>query len=242
MVAACLLATASGTAFAQTTKVALTASDGQPLVAGATSSALETTKGGVVLVPNAGASRWAFELAVPKLSKAGFAVLALDPRGHGDSIKSKDGAPIPLDGPAAFRNGALDIEAACRHSESVGVPRTRIAVLAAGTGCLTATLHAAAHPDQPKALLLLSPPVDDHGIGAAAVAKSVARRAILLAGSTDEATRSVATWKEAFGHDLVHVVPTTSATGGAALFGKTGCPTPLSSNGSTRPCRCRIPS
>ena len=209
-------------AAAQAVKTTLTSSDGQPVVGGWTKSGLDTTKGAVILVPNVGGSRWAFELAVPKLSKAGFGVFALDPRGHGDSAKDKDGKPIATEGAAAFSAGALDVETACRHLEGLGIPRTRIAVLGAGTGCLTTLVHAAAHADHPKALLFLSPPLDDRGIGAAAVAKTVRKRAVLVTGSIDEAARGVAAWKDAFGHDLVHVLPTTSASGGAALFGKSG--------------------
>lgn len=207
---------------AQVGKVALVAADGQPTVGTYSKSALDSIKGGVVLIPNFGGSRYSFELAVPKLMKSGFAVLALDPRGHGDSAKAADGSPVLLTTPQAWAGVSADVEAACAFLIKQGIPATRLALMGAGTGGLVALTHAAAHAEHPKALILLSPPADDRGLGAINLAKSLRKMAVFITGATDEMDRTVTPWRDAFGHELAITHPAVSAAGGTGIFGKAG--------------------
>ena len=217
---AMLIASPSFAQIGKVAKVALVAADGQPLVGTFTKSGLDTTKGGVVLVPSIGGSRYSFELAVPKLVKSGFAVLAVDPRGHGDSMKTADGSPVILNSPQSWAGVTADVEAACEYLVKQGIPMSRLAVFGAGTGALVALSHASSHPDHPKALVLLSPPADDRGLGAVSIAKGLRKMAVFLTGATDEMERVVIPWRDALGHDLAITHPAVSAAGGTGIFGK----------------------
>src|SRR5689334_817942 len=91
-----VFAAISAPAFAQeAARTTLTASDGQPLV-GAWSSPKGAPRGGVLLLPARGSNRFVFDPLASRLVGAGLTSLALDPRGHGDSSKDKDGKAIVL--------------------------------------------------------------------------------------------------------------------------------------------------
>jgi pimeloyl-ACP methyl ester carboxylesterase len=207
-------------------KVAFVAKDGQPLT-GTLVLPREAPKGGVLLLPARGSNRFAFDPLVQRLRGSGLALLALDPRGHGDSAKDKDGKPVEIgkDAPkgekSPFALALNDAEAALEFLASKGAPAARLAVVAAGCSAATALGLAATAQDRPKALVLLTPDVEDTGLSLVAPAARVARRPVLVLSSEEDRPRGAAALKDAltFEEAEFRAVEGTLVRG-TAMFGK----------------------
>lgn len=207
-------------------KVALVAKDGQPLT-GTLVLPRETPKGGVLLLPARGSNRFAFDPLVQRLRGSGLALLALDPRGHGDSAKDKDGKPVEIgkDAPkgekSPFALAQQDAEAALEYLTTKGAPAARIAIVAAGCSAATALGLSATAQDRPKALVLLTPDVEETGLSLAAPAARVARRPVLVLSSDEDRPRGAAALKDALTFEEAEFRPVEGTlVRGTAMFGK----------------------
>ena len=126
----------------------------------------------------------------------GFSALAIDLRGHGESIVGSLGA---LDynnfSDAEHRASIHDVETAVKHLEKRGMKEIDIA--GASIGANLAFFYAASHPEI-KSLILLSPGLEYRGVSAEAVAGQFGgkTRFFFLASREDE--YSAASTKELF--------------------------------------------
>ena len=117
---------------------------------------------GIILIHSFGKTREEWAAFVPMLQRAGFAVLALDLRGHGESNRRLTGqGPQSVDyhnfAPRDFQDMLLDIDIAFNWlTAQSGVDRNRIAIVGAGLGANVALRYAAFNEDV-AAFLLLSP-------------------------------------------------------------------------------------
>ncbi|KKW22380.1 MAG: alpha beta hydrolase fold protein [Parcubacteria group bacterium GW2011_GWB1_52_7] len=116
----------------------------------------------------------------------GFSALAIDLRGHGESIVGSLGA---LDynnfSDAEHRASIHDVETAVKHLEKRGMKEIDIA--GASIGANLAFFYAASHPEI-KSLILLSPGLEYRGVSAEAVAGQFGGKAhfFFLASREDE--------------------------------------------------------
>lgn len=100
-----------------------------------------------------------------KLQAAGWAVLSLDLRGHGES-RLQGGKTLHWRdfSDADFNKMVLDVEAAQEHLKGLKeVDLNRIAIVGASIGCNIALNFASDHP-QVRALVLLSPGLEYRGV------------------------------------------------------------------------------
>lgn len=147
----------------------------------------------VVLLHMYGEDRSSFDPLVPALHEAGFAVLAIDLRGHGESVgpaslklseKAKDRDP------RLFRDMVKDVEAACcwlsRRNE---VDPARWVIVGASVGASVALEYAAADRSV-DGLVLLTPGLDYLGLDSRIPAAKYQGRPLLML--TAEQERSAA--------------------------------------------------
>ncbi len=197
---------------------------------------------GVILLHMLNGSRKDWEPFAQKLSKAshpvgemfgskGYAVLAIDFRGHGDSIwpkgeeKKKDPkAKVSLQSfaPVDFQDMILDVKAAVKFlREQKEVDRARIAIIGASIGANVA-LSYVARDEEIDSLVLLSPGVDFKGISTLeAIEKLRLDFPILFIASEDDeySTKAVKKLHElASGDKKLHLYK--KAGHGTKMFGK----------------------
>jgi alpha-beta hydrolase superfamily lysophospholipase len=179
----CLLATA-GVLRADARVVPLRAADGTPLAA-ALYEPLHRPAPAVVLIHMLTRSKADWDGSAERLQHAGFVVLAVDLRGHGDSSGSS---------PAGDLNVLVqDAQAAVAYLKSrPGVAQGRIGIAGASLGASLAALVASTDPSV-RSLALLSPALDYRGVKCEAALRQYGDRpALLVAASTDPyAMRSV---------------------------------------------------
>ncbi len=124
-------------------------------------------KGGVVVVlaHGVGSSRGEWEKLTARLQAAGVGTLAVDLRGHHDSVKGPKGAGMftTFDETHEWPKLVEDLLAGARWLKSQGVAEDRIAFGGASIGANLAALAAAKSPKAPF-LLLLSPGPDYRGV------------------------------------------------------------------------------
>lgn len=130
---------------------------------------------GVLLVPMEGTGREVYAALAERLQAAGYAVLAVDLRGYGDTGGDPDWTLAPAD-----VRDALDMLA-----DFPGVNRGQLAVVGASTGANLA-LNTCADFAGCNAAVLLSPGLDYHGITTAGAMARMGQRAVLIvAGEND---------------------------------------------------------
>ncbi|MFQ5425381.1 MAG: alpha/beta hydrolase [Phycisphaerae bacterium] len=129
------------------------------------------------------ADRTSWKPLAPRLTAAGFAVLAYDIRGHGDSVKP---ASMQLrkkyDGPDSehFNNAWRDAEAARKWlSSQPNCDTNRIALIGASIGC-SISLHYGSKDKQVRAIVCLSPGTNYMGVDSIRHIRACGQRAILL--------------------------------------------------------------
>jgi len=149
-------------AHAQTPRlVRLTSADDVGISAAFYAPASNTTPG-VILIHSLGKTREEWAPFIPMLQHAGFAVLAIDLRGHGESKRRLTGqGPQSMDyrnfTPRDFQDMLLDIDAAFNwFAAQPGVDRNHVAIVGASLGANEALRYAAFNEDV-AAFLLLSP-------------------------------------------------------------------------------------
>ena len=124
--------------------------------------------------------RTAFAPLIDPLHRAGFAVLALDLRGHGDSATNETRSLVEIGDTAFFRSMTDDVRAAYNWlAEQPGVDRSRFALVGASIGASIA-IEYAADDKSVDALVLLSPGTDYLGLNSETPLRSIKGRQILM--------------------------------------------------------------
>lgn len=123
-----------------------------------------------------------WEPLLAPLHEAGFAVLALDLRGHGDSTSTDSLNRRRNRDPALFREMQHDLRAAYDFiAEQPNLDRARFVLVGAGLGAAVA-LHYAATDRSVDALVCLSPPLGGMGLDADGDIAQITGRDITLVG------------------------------------------------------------
>jgi pimeloyl-ACP methyl ester carboxylesterase len=146
--------------------VSFETSDGFVLKGDLTSAAANAPVAILLHMYRSDRSAWA--PLVPDLVAAGFTVLAIDQRAHGESQQRRgervDVATVPR---AAFgqlvRDGVRDVEAAVRYLARQGLATDRIVLVGASYGC-SVSLLSAEEVAGVRALVLLSPGTNYFGV------------------------------------------------------------------------------
>jgi hypothetical protein len=134
---------------------------------------------GIILVHQLPSNRHSWDSFAPALQKAGYAAVAIDYRGRGESggqLKTAED----------FQHIALDVEAAKAFiSQQMGVDGGRLAIIGASIGANHALIAATKDP-RVKAAILLSPGLDYRGVKTTDAARAC-RTPLLIAASEEDA-------------------------------------------------------
>ncbi len=126
-----------------------------------------------------------------KLSEQGMASLAIDLRGHGESVSSSRAKSRDLDyrtfSDAQHQASRLDVDAALAWLKSKGYDASRVVVIGASIGANLA-IDAAAHYPEIKKVVMLSGGLDFRGVATELSARklSVNSRVFLVASADDD--------------------------------------------------------
>lgn len=149
----------------------------------------------VVLVPMMTRTRGDWEPVAARLASEGFAALAIDLRGHGESGVS------PAAGAAAVTSMQQDVLAAYRFLQSRSdVLHDRVGIAGASLGANLAVVAAAALPSV-RSIALLSPTMDYRGLRIEQSAAKYGARPMLLIASREDAY-AMRTVRELLDEDL----------------------------------------
>jgi len=119
---------------------------------------------------------------------AGFTVLAIDLRGHGESRRAADGRRLDYElfDDRDHMDKIHDVEAAADWLREEGFAADRLAVVGASIGANLAIAYAAAHPEVPAAAAL-SPGLDYRGVTTPdKVSRLAADQSLFLAASSED--------------------------------------------------------
>lgn len=159
---------------------------------------------GVLLLHMMPADRKSWIPFAEKLQGAGFSVLAIDLRGHGESQGGPEEYKKFSD--AQHQASRLDIEAAAGFLKEKGV--TELHLAGASIGANLALEYLAAHPEA-KSAILLSPGLDYRGIKTEApLGKIASQQAVYLVASEEDSYSfdSINTLARQFSFDGQHVL------------------------------------
>ena len=134
-----------------------------------------TTLGAVILVHTMQTTRSSWAAVQAALAKRGLASLAIDLRGHGESIEGPEGANVDYKNfktDAEHQTSLYDVIGAYDWLRGRGIAPTQIAVIGASIGANLAVEFLLEYP-LVAAAALLSPGVNYHGTNAVADAPSV---------------------------------------------------------------------
>jgi alpha-beta hydrolase superfamily lysophospholipase len=133
------------------------------------------------------ADRHSYDEFGSKLAAAGFNVLALDSRGHGDSTKHNGETRRHSEfDDEEYGSSLLDVAAAKDFLNGKGADTSKLVIVGASIGANFALDYGADDADV-RAVVLLSPGLDYHGVEtAAAMAKYRGRPAYLVASEEDK--------------------------------------------------------
>lgn len=134
------------------------------------------SRGAVILLHQRGGQASDWDALSRALQQAGFLALAIDQRGAGRSTSG----PGPTGADAPW-NTSDDIAAAIAYLKGKGP----CGLAGASYGANNALIYAAAHPQQVKALVLLSPGANYHGLDALTPASSCRTPTLILHDKDD---------------------------------------------------------
>jgi len=156
-----------------------------------------------------------------KLKERGYYVLAIDLRGHGESV-FKNGKKMTWEefSESDFKNMVLDVKAAKLFLIEKGVNEKSIGIIGASIGANTA-LNYAATDEEIKAIALLSPGLDYRGVKTEEAMKIYDRPVFIAASKEDEpaASSSQKLYELAAGKKVLKMYE--NAGHGTWMFGKT---------------------
>jgi len=143
----------------------------------------------VLMLHQYGGSRASYKDLARQFQASGIAVLAIDGRGFGESIKKADGSKVSANQSSEAVNGMKsDVAAAVKFlGEQKNVGKNRVGIVGASYGSSLALLHAADDPEI-KAVALLSPGTNYFGVlpTEPAVEKYGAHPVLIVAAEDDE--------------------------------------------------------
>lgn len=150
---------------------------------------------GVVLLHMMPATRQSWISFAQDLRRAGFVVLAIDLRGHGESQGGPEGYKTFSD--VEHQKSRLDVEAAVEFLKSKGI--TSVSIAGASIGANLALDYLTAHPDA-RAAVLLSPGLDYRGIRIEGLIERLGSAQRVLAVASDEDEYSAESVRTLFAH------------------------------------------
>jgi dienelactone hydrolase len=140
----------------------------------------------VILLHMYRSDRSAWKPLIKPLHEAGFAVLAIDMRGHGKNANRKTRQRVVRRDPAVFAEMANDVRGAYDWlAKQDRVDRSRFAVVGASVGCSVALRYAGIDPSV-DAVVCLTPGTDYLGLDSVTDAEKVKGRHVLLIANEDE--------------------------------------------------------
>lgn len=167
--------------------------------------------------------RHSYDDLAKRFQAKGFAVLTIDGRGFGESVKAADGSAIaPARSDDAVAGMKADVDAAFEFlSKQDNVSPTRIGIIGASYGSSLALLYAA-ESEKVKAVALLSPGLNYFGnLPTEPAIRKYGNRALLMAAGDDdkESAGAVKKLKEAGASDRHEVKVYPKGGHGTTLFG-----------------------
>lgn len=144
-----------------------------------------TTVGAIILLHMLPAARQSWAAFQQVLAQRGLASLAIDLRGHGDSVKGPGGKPLDYKkfSEEEHVSSINDVRGAYRWLRTRGIERERIAVAGASLGANLALQFLSEEPRVPAAALL-SPGETYHGVNVLEPAENVLpHQAVWMAAS-----------------------------------------------------------
>ncbi len=149
----------------------------------------EPPSGFVLLLHMLGRDREDWRALAPALRDAGYGALAIDLRGHGDS-RTRRGEPYEFLNflPGDFARLPMDVDTAAAYLAPRAVSdSSRLAVVGASVGAGAAIAWTAKHPEEVRALVLLSPRWEFRGLSVReAVGTASSVPALVLAGQEED--------------------------------------------------------
>jgi pimeloyl-ACP methyl ester carboxylesterase len=157
---------------------------------------------GALLLHTAGADRRSLDELGEYLFKKGFAVLAVDVRGHGGSVVEGTDWSKAADDKAResmWGLAARDVDAAAAYLlQRTEVHSTNLSVFGVGAGCALALRHAKSD-DNTRALVLITPEAESYGYNTAQGVTALAGMPTLIVASNK--AKDVAERLKAVGHE-----------------------------------------
>jgi len=139
----------------------------------------------VILLHMYASDRTAWRPLIKPLHKAGFAVLAIDMRGHGECASAEARRRVERRDPAVFKAMYDDVRAAYSWlADQDGVDRSRFALVGASVGCSVA-LRYATQDRSVDAIVCLSPGAHYLGLDSKADISKIKGRKIWLVATDD---------------------------------------------------------
>ena len=141
----------------------------------------------VILLPMMANDRKSWGDVPKKLVSAGYAVLAMDQRGHGESVwQGKKKLVFTKLTNSEFAKMVTDLDAVLALlSKQKKADPTRVAIYGASIGANVALVYASSHP-KIKAVVLLSPGLDYKGITTSDAAAASSIRPVLLVAARQD--------------------------------------------------------
>ena len=152
----------------------------------------------VILLHMYRSDRTAWKPLAGPLHDAGFAVLAIDMRGQGESVTPELRRRVERRDPKVFEEVYQDIRAAYDWlAQQEGIDRSRFALVGASVGC-SVSLRYAVQDRSVDAIVCLTPGLDYLGLDSRPDMKKIRGRAILMLATEDEwkAAKTLATMAE----------------------------------------------
>jgi pimeloyl-ACP methyl ester carboxylesterase len=147
---------------------------------------------GLIFVHKVGGERSVWEVLARRAQRDGFAGIAIDLRGHGESAAAPGNpATYRQFTETDWRSALHDIGAARRELIARGANADEIAVVGEGIGASLALHHALAEPDC-AAIVLISPGLVHHGLGAEDEIVAYGLRPALLVASEGDSSGAAA--------------------------------------------------
>ncbi len=172
----------------ETEAVSFSAADGHRIAAGFLPAANPPRSGApaVVLLHMYRSDRAAWEPLLEPLHEAGFAVLAIDLRGHGESATTATRDRVEQRDTSVFREMQDDLRGAYDWlAKRSDIDRSRFALVGASVGCSIA-LQYAAKDHSVDAIVCLSPGLNYLGLDSAGDVHQITGRKILMLATEDE--------------------------------------------------------
>lgn len=155
----------------------------------------EGAKAAVLLLHMMPSTKESWDAFAEGLQKLGLSSLAIDERGHGESIM-KNGAKIDYRDMDDQRDKRFDVEASIAWlAKKTGLPLSKFAVAGASIGANLAIRYAYDHPECPAAISL-SPGLDYRGVTTADALEGMSRGQSLLIAVSSEDSASAASVHE----------------------------------------------